>query len=129
MDLTQNIPNIALKRIGNGSLLQPRELDWEAGGTFSPAVAMVNDSFIMLYRAFGIDGVSRLGYASSHDGIYWQADIDPRVVPGTAFDKKGLEDPRLVKINQQYLITYTAISNVVITKNGSSNYKYGIGDS
>ncbi len=65
----------------------------------------------MLYRAFGNDHVSRMGYAESQDGLNWMKDPDPRVtpLPHDSSEKDGVEDARMVKIGEHYYITYTAV--------------------
>jgi predicted GH43/DUF377 family glycosyl hydrolase len=68
----------------------------------------------MLYRAYGIDQISRLGYAESSDGIKWKKDLIPRVIPyDSLVEYSGIEDPRMVKINKKYLVTYTAYGNKI----------------
>lgn len=64
----------------------------------------------MIFRAFGSDRISRLGYAKSNDGINWEVRPEPAVIPmpNDPQEKFGLEDPRIVKVGTQYYITYTA---------------------
>jgi predicted GH43/DUF377 family glycosyl hydrolase len=101
---------IHFTRINGQPLIEPDpDLDWEAGGIFSPAVIHENGNWKMIYRAFGSDMVSRLGYAESDDGVSWQKDKKPRVIPDhTGLEYSGVEDPRIVHIDGRYLITYTA---------------------
>src|ERR1035437_2200574 len=43
---------------------------WELEGTFNPAAYLDSaGKFHLLYRAIGADGVSRIGYAESNEGI------------------------------------------------------------
>lgn len=63
----------------------------------------------MLYRAQDAQGVSRLGYAESTDGIQFIRDPEPVFVPETEYEEGGgVEDPRIVKIGALYYLTYTA---------------------
>jgi predicted GH43/DUF377 family glycosyl hydrolase len=101
-------------RINGAPLIEPDpSLDWEAGGVFSPAVIHeTKDIWKMLYRAYGNDKISRLGYAESSDGIKWQKSQEPRVIPdASSMEYSGTEDPRIVKIDNRYLITYTAYAD------------------
>lgn len=42
---------------------------WEAWQTFNPGVVSLDDKVHFVYRAIGTDGISRLGYAISNDGL------------------------------------------------------------
>lgn len=65
----------------------------------------------MLYRAQGLDWVSRLGYAHSNDGIHFTRDVEPVFSPHDDFDARGIEDPRITEINGVFYMTYTAYGN------------------
>lgn len=111
MDLKHNTtPQIHFTRIDGVPLIKPdSSLPWEIGGVFAPAVIHENGVWKMLYRAYGNDRISRLGYAESTDGINWKKDLRPRVVPDNSrIERSGIEDPRIVKIGDKYIITYTA---------------------
>lgn len=103
-----------LRRAGNGPLLSPTQRWWENRGVFNPGVAEGPDGVIhILYRAQGQDGVSRLGYARSRDGITIDArHPDPVFEPDThdEWERLGVEDPRIVRLRHTYYITYTAAS-------------------
>jgi predicted GH43/DUF377 family glycosyl hydrolase len=106
-------PQIQFTRIDGIPLIEPDPtLAWEAGGIFAPAVIHDNGLWRMLYRAYGSDKISRLGYAESIDGIKWKKHRRPRVIPDSSnLEYSGVEDPRIVKIDDRYLITYTAYAN------------------
>jgi predicted GH43/DUF377 family glycosyl hydrolase len=62
----------------------------------------------MLYRAQDKNGTSRLGYASSRDGIHFTRRGEPVLAPEAEYEKDGgVEDPRLVNIGGTYYLTYT----------------------
>ncbi len=56
---------------------------------------------MMLYRAQDADGVSRLGYATSADGVTFARESRAGAVAGRRSSKRGggVEDPRLVRID------------------------------
>lgn len=121
---------LKLHRLSHNPVLRPRpEVWWESEAVFNPA-AIVHDGRVHLfYRAMGHDGISRVGHASSGDGIHF----DERS-PVPVFDKKpdfyapptvsyatltydtdqyasgggwgGVEDPRAVKIDDRIFLTY-----------------------
>lgn len=97
------------QRVSNGPVISPQGNGWESAGTFNPSVVMHDGNVVMLYRAQDRNGTSRLGYASSTDGIRFTRRPEPVLSPETEYEKDGgLEDPRLVKIDDIYYLTYTA---------------------
>src|SRR5262249_23388048 len=58
-------------RLSETPILSPREHGFEAAGVFNPAVVMHGDEFVMLYRAQDTSGTSRLGFATSKDGVHF----------------------------------------------------------
>lgn len=77
----------------------------------APSVICRNDHWMMLYRAYGKDRISRFGYAESKDGIDWFQDIEPRINPlHDNFEYSGIEDPRTTKLGDNYYTAYTAFA-------------------
>jgi predicted GH43/DUF377 family glycosyl hydrolase len=118
-----------LHRAHGNPLLSPQDQDnWEACGVFNPAAYKDDDDIVhLLYRAIGTDGVSRLGYARSSDGITIDdrgsyavfAIENPRhigregrhynpVMYPSGGSWGGCEDPRLVKIEDKLYLTFNA---------------------
>jgi predicted GH43/DUF377 family glycosyl hydrolase len=106
------------RRASDTPILSPQGTTWESAGTFNPAVIFVPDKlgsgsgaagkFVMLYRAQDASGTSRLGYAESGDGIHFTRRPEPVLSPETDYEKDGgVEDPRLQKIGDTYVLTYT----------------------
>jgi beta-1,2-mannosidase len=95
-------------RLSNEPILSPAGTSWQAAGTFNPAVVWHNGKVVMLYRAQDAAGTSRLGYAESRDGIHFTQRPEPVFLPEADYEKDGgVEDPRLVKIEGVYYLTYT----------------------
>jgi beta-1,2-mannosidase len=95
-------------RLSDRPIISPRGNGWESAGTFNPAVTLRNGTFIMLYRAQDKNGASRLGYAESVDGIHFTRRPEPVLSPQTDYERDGgVEDPRLVKFEDTYYLTYT----------------------
>ncbi len=96
------------QRASNGPVIAPRGDGWESAGTFNPSVVLHDGKIVMLYRAQDRNGTSRLGYATSADGIRFTRRPEPLLSPETDYERDGgLEDPRLVKIGDTYYLTYT----------------------
>ena len=98
----------AWRRVSNGPVIAPQGGGWESAGTFNPAVVRHDGRIVMLYRAQDRGGTSRLGYATSTDGIRFTRRPDPVLSPEADYERDGgIEDPRLVKIDGTYYLTYT----------------------
>lgn len=98
----------------DGPILEPTGQWWESRAVFNPGVAEGPDGTIhVLYRAQGSDGVSRLGYARTRDGVrIEERRREPVFEPNIhdEFERLGTEDPRIVRLGSTFYITYTAAS-------------------
>ena len=97
----------------NPILLPDPTSDWEAYNVFNPSVIYHNGLFHMHYRAQGLDWVSRIGYAVSVDGIRWNRLRRPVLEPHDETDSRGVEDPRIVEIEENFYMTYTAYGSTI----------------
>ena len=96
------------QRLSTAPVIAPAGDGWESAGTFNPAVIEHDGNIVMLYRAQDKSGTSRLGYASSTDGINFVRRGAPVVSPDTEYERDGgIEDPRLVRFGDTYYLTYT----------------------
>lgn len=64
-----------------------------------------------------ITNISHLRMARSDDGKHFEIDESVQIVPADKYEQFGVEDPRVVKIDDTYLITYSAISRHGVTSN------------
>ena len=105
---------IFTKYKGNPILKPNPENEWEERCVLNPAVIYDDEKqeFVMLYRAAGNDvrHQIKLGLATSKDGINFVRRSDKPVFEGHHDDPDGgcVEDPRLMKINGVYYLTYAA---------------------
>lgn len=100
-----------LKRYPGNPILKPQPWhDWEALNVFNAAVIHHTGLFHMLYRAQGPDYVSRIGYAVSEDGFRWSRLDRPVLSPATKWETRGVEDPRVVQLDDAFYMTYTGYS-------------------
>lgn len=93
-------------------ILEPRDLWWEGHGVFNPGVTEFAGKIYMLYRAFGRDNLSRFGLAVSEDGEHFER-FDKPILEGdehNVFERLGVEDARITKLDKDYYIIYTAAS-------------------
>lgn len=99
---------ITAERLQQTPLISPDGDGEASAGTFNPAAIRHGSETILLYREQDGNGTSRIGYASSTDGIHFKVESDPVLIPETAYEKDGgVEDPRVVKIGDLYYMTYT----------------------
>lgn len=92
---------------------------WEESDTFNPAATVYDGKVIVLYRAEDNSAVgigartSRLGYASSEDGLHFERMTVPVFYPGEDNQKElenpgGCEDPRVAMTQDGlYVMLYT----------------------
>jgi len=95
------------KRVSTDPTITLLALSWSRRNLQS-AVIRQGKKIVMLYRAQDADGTSRLGYASSNDGLHFTHRAEPVLSPEMAYEENGgVEDPRLIKIGKTFYLTYT----------------------
>ncbi len=98
---------VTAERVSDLPLLQDGP-EWASFGIFNPAAVAINEKTILLFRAQDRNHTSRIGYAESADGIHFTIRPDPLLSPEASYEQRGgLEDPRLLKIDKTYYLTYT----------------------
>ncbi len=98
------------KYSGNPVLSPNPKQAWESLVVCNPGVIYDAGVFKMLYRAAGDDAdhIIRFGLATSKDGFHFtRAQKSPVLAPSADGEDAGcIEDPRIVKMNGSFLITY-----------------------
>jgi predicted GH43/DUF377 family glycosyl hydrolase len=98
---------IAAHRLTSAPILSPRP-GWMSLGVFNPAATQLNGKTILLFRAQDDRHTSRIGYAEATDGLHFTVRPDPVLSPEAEYERNGgVEDPRLLKIDGTYYLTYT----------------------
>lgn len=108
-----------LSRYPKNPILVPNKNNWwESKAVFNCGVLYDHKIFHMLYRAIGEyeNYVSRIGYACSADGFHFERREDIAFNPSEQYERYGMEDPRLVEIENRYYITYVVLSDYVRQK-------------
>ena len=92
-----------------GIILSKTNLEFENEGVLNPAVIREGDSIHLFYRAVSIGNHSSIGYCRL-DGPLTIAERweKPIMVPEFDYESHGVEDPRIVKIEDLFYMTYTA---------------------
>lgn len=107
-----------LKRFIANPILSPSENQWEKDAVFNGCPINDGNNIHFVYRALErgieIDGqkidLSTIGYTKSSDGVHFEKRV--QLIRGEQdWEKYGCEDPRITKIDDKFLIFYTAISS------------------
>jgi len=104
-----------LARYSDQPVLEPRPGKWDCVSTFNPGVILHEGRVMMLYRGVGDlkQYISRFGLAVSDDGIHFQRAVDGFVhEPVMDYEVGGVEDARIIRDGDDFLITYAAVTVV-----------------
>jgi predicted GH43/DUF377 family glycosyl hydrolase len=96
-----------------GLILSPTAKEFENNGVFNPGIYQEGNTVHILYRAVQNGNFSTIGYAKT-DGplkIIERSDR-PLINREFLYENHGVEDPRIIKIDDTYYITYTAFDGV-----------------
>jgi len=96
-----------------GILLSKTDLDFESEAVLNPAVIREGDVVHMYYRAVRNGNKSTIGYCRFDGPLTlterWEV---PFMVPEFDYESQGVEDPRIVKIDDTYYMTYTGYDGI-----------------
>ena len=96
-----------------GIILSKTELEFENEGVLNPAVIRVGDSVYIFYRAVQLWNQSTIGYCRLDGPLNiserWEK---PFMIPEFDYESQGIEDPRIVKIDDTYYMSYTGYDGV-----------------
>jgi len=104
-----------ITRYPDNPILTKADVPYEVATVHNAGVIKFNGKYIMIFRSHKHNGRSILGKAESEDGFHFVVDKEPFMVPSLEagfkdYEEYGIEDPRIVCINGEYLITYSAYS-------------------
>lgn len=89
-------------------LLEPIESnEWEQDAVFNPTAIKEKGTIHLIYRAVKHPNYSSLGYAKIRGSKIKRLD-KPLIIPTEDYEKSGVEDPRITKIDDIYYLLYTA---------------------
>lgn len=91
-----------------GILLRKTPFEFENEGVLNPAAIREGDSVHIFYRAVRTGNHSSIGYCRLDGPLTIAERWDkPFMIPESDFESQGIEDPRIVKIDDEYYMTYT----------------------
>jgi len=104
-----------IERYKNNPILTKDDVPYPVATVHNAAAVKYKNKYIMIFRSHKLNGRSILGKAESADGFNFKVDNEPFMVPASQgifkeYEEYGVEDPRIVFIEDEYLITYSAYS-------------------
>lgn len=104
-----------IERYAHNPILTKNDIPYPVATVHNAAVVKCNGKYIMIFRSHKLNGRSILGLAESDDGYHFEVSSIPFMIPAThgafkKYEEYGIEDPRIVELNGEYLITYSAYS-------------------
>lgn len=95
-----------------GVILKNTDLDFENDGVLNPAVIREGDDIHLFYRAVRKGNYSTIGYCRLDTPLtISKRDDKPFLAPEFDYESQGMEDPRIVKIDNVYYLTYVAFNS------------------
>jgi predicted GH43/DUF377 family glycosyl hydrolase len=97
----------------HGIVLKKTDLAFENDSVLNPAIMQEGTTLHMLYRAVRNGNYSTIGYCKLDGPLnVVERNNTPLLIPLTDDASKGVEDPRIIKIDGVYYITYTAYNGI-----------------
>jgi predicted GH43/DUF377 family glycosyl hydrolase len=107
-------PIAPFNKYKNNPILTPNpDNDWESAYLYNPTAIVLNETIFLLYRAQNKSKTSSVGLAWSTDGVNFTRLNKPIIYATEPWETiGGTEDPRIVRVNGTFYVTYTAYDNV-----------------
>jgi predicted GH43/DUF377 family glycosyl hydrolase len=104
-----------IERYKNNPILTYKDVPYPVATVHNAAVVKHLGLYIMIFRSHKLNGRSILGMAESADGYNFRVKNEPFMVPAKEgafkeYEAYGIEDPRIIFMDGEYLITYSAYS-------------------
>lgn len=97
----------------HGVILEATNNSFENQGVFNPAAIKEGNTVHLFYRAVRTGNFSTIGYCKLEGPLkVVERSETPILFPENSQEFKGLEDPRITKINNTYYLTYSAYDGI-----------------
>lgn len=103
---------MAIQPLSRQVILHATEREFEAQAVLNPTCIEENGIIHMFYRAVRPGNYSSIGYAQLKDDEVVYRAPEPILSPEKAYERHGLEDPRLVKLDGIYYLFYTVYDGI-----------------
>jgi predicted GH43/DUF377 family glycosyl hydrolase len=99
--------------IKEGILLEKTAIEFENTGVLNPATIKVGNFVHLFYRAVSFNNYSSIGYCKLEGPFeIVLRKKTPVIKPEFEYESHGVEDPRIVKIENTYYLSYTAFDGI-----------------
>ncbi len=96
-----------------GVLLNKTQLSFENEGVLNPGTIHEGEFVHMFYRAVSTGNYSSIGYCRLKGPLQIEERMETAILsPLEPYESHGMEDPRIVKIDDLYYLTYTAYDGI-----------------
>ncbi|HSN47852.1 MAG TPA: hypothetical protein VLR29_03740, partial [Flavobacterium sp.] len=93
----------------HGIILNPTQKEFERKGVFNPGIYQEGDTVHILYRALQEGDFSSIGYAKTKGPLKVVERRDQPIIDAEFdYEKEGVRDARVVKIEDTYYVTYNS---------------------
>jgi beta-1,2-mannobiose phosphorylase / 1,2-beta-oligomannan phosphorylase len=104
-----------VRRYHGNPILTKAAIPYPVETAHNAAVVKHGHEYVMLFRSHLRTGRSIIGLARSADGFQFRADPEPFLTPAPVgpfaeYEEFGVEDPRVTRLEGEYVITYSAYS-------------------
>jgi predicted GH43/DUF377 family glycosyl hydrolase len=104
-----------VKRYKKNPILTKEDVPYQVATVHNAGMVKYNDKYIMLFRSHLHNGRSVIGIAESKEGYNFKVGAEPFLTPSSdgvfgEYEEYGVEDVRISKIDEDFLLTYSAYS-------------------
>ncbi len=104
-----------INRYIHNPILSKEDVPYPVATVHNAGVVKYRGIYIMIFRSHKLNGRSILGKAESMDGYHFIVNKEPFMIPSDEayfkeYEEFGIEDPRIVEIDGEFIITYSAYS-------------------
>jgi predicted GH43/DUF377 family glycosyl hydrolase len=104
-----------IKRYNKNPILTKDDVPYPVATVHNAGVVKFRNRYMMIFRSHQLNGRSILGLAESDDGYNFRVHKKPFMTPATdgifkEYEEYGVEDPRIIFLEGEYLITYSTYS-------------------
>ena len=104
-----------VKRYAGNPILTRDDIPYPVDTVHNAGVVKANGRYMMVFRSHLLNGRSILGLAESKDGYSFTVRPEPFMIPSRdgvfgEYEEYGVEDPRICRIDDDFMITYSAYS-------------------
>jgi predicted GH43/DUF377 family glycosyl hydrolase len=105
-----------VRRWEGNPTLTAEDIPFPCNTVFNAGAVKIDGEYILLIRVEDLRGHSVLALARSEDGYHFAVQDEPVMVPCRegefgVYERKGIEDPRITRIEDTFYIIYTAVSD------------------